>query len=254
MIVTAYSLQLQNQHLLTSENYQKKLETHLTRLNLRSNNKKLVVLPPLIGTLYKTPEEYLEYHVSLTINNNMILIPGSYLLDGYHKSLVIINGKVVLEQKQTHLSQWDQNFITHRSNNLELVDIPIGKVGIMLGNDCYHPQVGRILAFLGADIIIALNVTPSPYNRWLQLSGVWQQVQQNQYFAIEVSFNGRIQDKDCKGRSIFHNPIWKDSKGILLEEGEDYEGFLFGEFDFEKLKGIRLEYPLLELLNKRMEV
>ncbi|MFW6270965.1 MAG: carbon-nitrogen hydrolase family protein, partial [Bacillota bacterium] len=40
-----------------------------------------------------------------------------------------------------------------------------------------------------------------------QISGMWNQVQQNLFFAVESGFNGRLIDRFLWGNSFIHAPL-----------------------------------------------
>ncbi|AYO29727.1 MAG: hypothetical protein PWR06_1154 [Thermoanaerobacteraceae bacterium] len=212
----------------------------------------LLVLPPLAGLLFENSREYLNFHQNFSKNGEFVLVPGSFREDSYHSAVIIHRGDVIHIQCQTHLSRRDEKEGLIRGNDLDVVDTPIGKMGILIGNDCFHPQTGRILGLSGADVVACLYSMDGDYNRWLQISGIWQQVQQNQFFAVECAANGVINGRRYSGRSIIHNPIWEGSNGILAEMPEDKEGILVSVLDFEKRNNIKQSYPLFKYLNREL--
>jgi omega-amidase len=58
-------------------------------------------------------------------------------------------------------------------------------LGLILGEDIRYPEVGRILALQGAEVLIHLGVMPAPYNPWEQERRLWREVQANQTFGLE---------------------------------------------------------------------
>lgn len=212
----------------------------------------ILVLPPLLGLLFSSNADYLAFHADFSKNKSFILVPGSFIENGYHKAVMIYKGKTIHTQCQTHLSEQDRNDGIKRGNDLDICTTPVGNIGILIGNDCFHPQTGRILGLQGAEIIVGLYAMEGKYNRWLQISGIWQQVQQNQFFAVECAANGRVCERVYSGRSMIHNPIWEDSDGFLGEMREDEEGILTADLDFEMLRDIKTRYPLYRYLNTKL--
>lgn len=212
----------------------------------------ILVLPPLAGCLFSSSTEFLQFHLEFSKDKDFVLVPGSFFEDGYHKAVIMQRGRILHTQYQTHLSRQDVKNGLKRGIELDICPTGVGNVGILVGNDCFHPQTGRILGLQGADIVVGLYAMEGSYNRWLQISGIWQQVQQNQFFAVECAANGRIRDKIYTGRSIIHNPIWEGSNGILGEMKEGEEGVLMAALDFEKRNDIKANYPLYKYLNRKL--
>ena len=152
---------------------------------------------------------------------------------------------------------------------INYTDIEAGKIAFMIDRDCWHPQIGRVMALEDVDIVLAVNnMKPIKglYNPWEQLAGVWSQVQQNQFIAMEAS-NG--------GQNLIHAPceISPYRSGILAPLGiqkesnennivayfeafsrnyQEVNGFkiIYREINMDKLKEIRSSYPLKKYLNK----
>ncbi|MDI6600312.1 MAG: carbon-nitrogen hydrolase family protein [Thermoanaerobacteraceae bacterium] len=211
----------------------------------------LLVLPPFIGSVFQDAGEYMNFFKGFSRDRKYLIVPGSFYEDGYHKAVIMLEGRVIHQQCQTHLSGPEEGYLK-RGDSLDICESSIGRLGILMGNDCYHPQTGRILGLQGADIVIGLYTAEGIYNRWLQISGIWQQVQQNQFFAVECSANGYINGKWYSGRGIMHNPIWDGSDGFLEEMPENMEGLITCNLDFEKLKQLIKNYPLYRYLNKEL--
>lgn len=209
----------------------------------------ILVLPSLVGLLFSSSAEYIAFHTRFSSKMNFVMVPGSFVEDGYHKALILYKGEVIHCQCQTHLSEQDRRDGIKRGDRLDICSTPFGNIGILLGNDCFHPQTGRILGLQGADIVVGLYAMEGEYNRWLQISGIWQQVQQNQFFAIEGAANGTVQGRLYSGRSIIHNPIWEGSDGFLGEMQEQEEGVLTACLDCGMRRSIKSEYPLYRYLN-----
>ncbi|TYP49258.1 carbon-nitrogen hydrolase family protein [Thermosediminibacter litoriperuensis] len=235
---------------LRFENKEKYIED--IKKYIRDIKADILVLPPLAGLLFSSSAEYLQFHLEFSKGKDFVLVPGSFFEDGYHKAVIMQRGRILHTQCQTHLSAQDARNGLKRGDELDICSTAVGNVGILVGNDCFHPQTGRILGLQGADIVVGLYTVEGDYNRWLQLSGIWQQVQQNQFFAVECAANGRIRDKIYAGRSIIHNPIWEGSNGILGEMKEGEEGVLAAVLDFEKRNEIKAVYPLYKYLNRKL--
>lgn len=116
--------------------------------------------------------------------------------------LVDDRGQVCFRQDQTH----DRSGTLTIGDSLHICRTSLGTVGFLLGDDVRVPEVGRILRLQGANLFLAYSFLPAPANPWRQWAGVWQQVQQNQVFALEASFNGQIDGHDYAGDNVIHAP------------------------------------------------
>jgi predicted amidohydrolase len=163
-------------------------------------------------------------------------------------SLFDPRGKKLGEQQQTHLSQQEKAWGLERGEELPVWDTDLGRIGIATGTDIWHPEVSRILALQGAELVLAPAAITGPYNPWLQMAGMWQQVQQNQFFALENWLAGNIFGSNYEGRALILAPCEMTSgeTGFLAREEDDQ----IAELDFSKRKEIIKGYPLLAHLNR----
>lgn len=214
----------------------------------------LMVCPPSSSMYFSSFEEYLTYHRSLAKRYKCMLAPGIFCKDNYNTALLISHGgDIIHHQHQTHLSRREFIEGLKRGSELEVADTPVGKIGFMIYSDCFYPQVGRILGLQGADLIIAFYRQPAPYNKWLQLSGVWQQVQHNQFFAVEAGFNGVISSQEYEAETIIHHPLWeKGDNGCLKKIEIKQKGIIQAKLDSEKRKEIKETFPIYKYLNRTL--
>ncbi len=229
---------------------------------------------------------------------SIYLSPGILLeadQDNLYRSSVLFNpqGRLILKQRQIYIEEdrdlYDNDLNKKYLGNLEdldlekklkikvgtrinYTDIEAGKIAFMIDRDCWHPQIGRVMALEDVDIVLAVNNIKAVknnqglYNPWQQLAGVWSQVQQNQFIAMEAS-NG--------GQNLIHAPceispyrsgilaplgIQKESNEnnitayfeVLSRNYKEINGFklISTKINMDKLKEIRTSYPLREYLNK----
>ena len=212
----------------------------------------LLVCPPDTIGYFKSYDDYLLFHRELAISSSCTVAPGFFLKDKYNTAILITaQGEIIHEQHQVHLSQKELDQGLKRGSSLEVVDTPIGRIGFMIGVDCFYPVVGRILGLQKVDIVIAYYKQLMPNNPWLQFSGVWQQVQHNQFFAVENVVNSTIDEAEFTGKTIIHCPLCSDYKEGCVEQIEPYEngGFIKATFDVKKIKQIIQEFPIYRYFN-----
>lgn len=120
----------------------------------------------------------------------------------------------------------------------------VGALGLMLGSDVLYPEVGRALAFQGAEVLIAqgASLSPSLYNKLR--AGALARMQDNQLFAassylVGMNLLATQHDSAFIGRSAIFAPqeLTPRFNGVLVEMGnQGSEGVITAEWDFPALK------------------
>jgi predicted amidohydrolase len=201
--------------------------------------------------------EFLNSHIKLAKSLNLYVISGTILeREGdkiYHTSTALNKkGRVSGKQRQTHLSALEQKLGICRGNELQVFNTDLGKIGIVVGNDSWYPEVSRILALQGADIIChpgALNADHS--SSWRQLSGMWREVQQNQFFCVESQLTARIGGESFSAQSAVHAPCeMTEGKSGYLALGKTGQEWVSAHLDFSARERVINNYPLLSFLNR----
>ncbi|MDA8344543.1 MAG: hypothetical protein M0Z66_03575 [Thermaerobacter sp.] len=158
-------------------------------------------------------------------------------------------GNLVGEQRQTHVMAPALAV----SDELTSIAVEEGvKIGLLLGRDAWHPEVSRILALSGADILVAPLAPQAPYRAEEALWGLWQEVQQNQTFGIEAGLQGSLGTRTYGGRAAIFGPceITPQESGFLPQPGYFVgTGSLVATLKAEELQRIRREYPIFRQLN-----
>lgn len=198
---------------------------------------------------------YLDLHSKLARELGIFLVPGTYFESSgghlYHSTCCFDrNGNIIAVQQQTHLTREERECGLVRGSELNLFNLGGMKAGLVIGNDARHPEVGRIFALRGADIIIHCGALESTLTCWPQVAGIWAQVQQNQFWAVEAQLCGRLAGRSFGAAPIVHGPceITQDKSGFLAR-GYPQSTFAAADLDEAARKTLKQQYPLLELLN-----
>ncbi|HON43218.1 MAG TPA: nitrilase-related carbon-nitrogen hydrolase [Bacillota bacterium] len=200
---------------------------------------------------------WMDFFAAAALSNRIYLCPGTFITpdDGefeHRAPLFSPDGNLAMVQLQTHVSEAEAQAGMVVGADLAVVDVFSHKVGISIGTDAWCPEVGRILALLGADTILAPTAVPAPYTVWRQTSGLWQIIQQNQVFGIEASLAGRWLGTTYQGRSRVFGPVevTPDGRGVLGEvTSESIEGEMIASLDLADLQTARRAFPIFEHFN-----
>ena len=199
--------------------------------------------------------EYIEQVKELSRGYEIAICPGSYWQKEknniYHESCLITNGEVQLEQRQIYLARWERELGFSRGVEIELKEIKDWKLALIISTDVFYPQVSRMAALRGADIVLSPVGFTGEKNRALQVSGLWQEVQQNQFFAVESGFNGFLGEQIFWGESVIYAPLEMTEKGDgYLERSSGQQSLIIAELDNEKRRKVISKFDVLSQLNR----
>jgi predicted amidohydrolase len=202
---------------------------------------------------------YLHLFESLARRSRVYLAPGTIIeSDGdnlYNTAFLFApDGKVVGMQRQTHRAPHEVAWGLAQGEELNVFDIGAARVGFVVGEDVEYPEVARILALQGANLL----VHPAAYAAWNDanfLLDVWREAQSNQVFGLQACIvarsrrraqtKGRRADdhaqngRDYKGKSAIYAPVelTPDHRGILARAARaDAEEIVSAPLDFDALQ------------------
>ena len=178
-----------------------------------------------------------------------LVAPSAYLpdpLDGVIRNLSGVfgpNGDLLGVQAKVMLHAEDQDLV-QPGVAWDVIQTEVGALGVLIGNDALYPEVGRVLAYQGAEILIGQAACPNPalYNK--VRAGMLSRMQDNQIFAA-ISFLvghnelSRVQRGPFVGKSAIFAPqeLTPRFSGVLVEMGNQLsEGVLTAEWDFVALR------------------
>jgi len=201
------------------------------------------------------PGEYIQPVKVLSQNYPMAICPGSYWKKEndniYHESCLIINGEVQLTQRQIYLARWERELGFSRGIKIELEEIKDWKLALIISTDVFYPQVSRMAALKGADIVLSPVGFTGKKNWVLQISGMWQEVQQNQFFAVESGFNGFLGEQNFWGESVIYAPLEMTKKEDgYLERSRGQKKLVVAQLDNEQRRKAISKFDVLSQLNR----
>ncbi len=188
-----------------------------------------------------------------------LVAPSGYLpdpSDGVVRALAVVfgpNGERLGQQAKVVLHPADEG-LAQPGTTWDVIQTEVGALGLMLGSDVLYPEVGRLLAYQGAEILLAVGACADVALYQKVRAGMLARMQENQLFGL-VSFligsnelapstlspNGlnHRQAEPFVGKSAIFAPqeLTPRFNGVLVEMGNlRSEGVLTAEWDFVALK------------------
>ena len=166
------------------------------------------------------------------------------------------NGEIIAKHRKMHLFDIDvkgkiyfkESDTLTAGNQITIAETSFGKIGIGICYDIRFPELARLMALEGADILCypgAFNLTTGPAH-WEMLFKA--RACDNQVFTIGVA---PALDKNANynsyGHSLIVNP-W----GEILSSASFEEELIIAEIDLNEIKKVREELPLLK--NRRKDI
>jgi predicted amidohydrolase len=199
------------------------------------------------GLVLVAPSAYLPDPADQTIRN----LAGVFGSDG---SLLGCQAKVILHPEDEGLAQTAQKWTP--------IHTPVGSLGLILGSDVLYPEVGRMHAYQGAEMLVLQAACSTPVLYQKVRSGMLARMQDNQLFAAASFLVGandisRTSREPFVGKSAIFAPqeLTPRFNGVQVEMGNlRSEGVLAAEWDFGALKKlwetsdtpVRKQLPLVQ--------
>lgn len=217
----------------------------------------VVVFPALLGCFFDDWESYISDIIGMSrIYKGMAICPGScYEKDlgkTFHTSWVIMEGNIIVKQRQIYLAKWEKELGLSRGNELKSFSLEEIKLGIMLSTDVFYPQVSRTLAMSGVELVLAPSAVIGSENAARQLFGLWQNVQANLFIGVESGFKGYFKRHEFYSKSMILSPLEMTEKGDgILAREDDREGspIITADIDNRKRKVAVGRFNTLAQLN-----
>lgn len=205
-------------------------------------------------------EEFLEIHSELAKENGIHLVAGTTVEEEgglFYQTAYCFGprGELCCRQRQTHLSRQERALGLSRGEELYLVDLAGLKMGLIIGTDARHPEVGRILALEGAGLVAHTGALTDGLESKIQPAGIWAQVQQNQFWAVEAQLKGTFFSHSFQGQCAVIGPceVTPDLTGYLARTC-DGNPVAIAELVEADRQETQRNYPLLQLLQPKAYV
>jgi predicted amidohydrolase len=198
-------------------------------------------------------EVYAETFSSLAREYEMAILAGSlYLYDPetatvrHRAYLFDLDGEVLGYSEKLNLGYAEQELASPGSE-LSALDTRFGRVGVLIGQDVMYPELARLLAIQGADLLIGIAASPGPAAGKMIRTALALRAEENQVYAagsflIGPNLLGQQNVEDYHGQAALLAPISLTIRGdgILIQTGADRtEGFIAAELDMDGLYELR---------------
>ncbi|MEA3337630.1 MAG: nitrilase-related carbon-nitrogen hydrolase [Chloroflexota bacterium] len=207
----------------------------------------------LESALLQSPEKLWDAYVSLfselARRYAITVVAGSsYLVDpadGAIRHMALVfgpNGEQLGSQSAVSLPD-EEHPMVEPGRLWQAIQTPVGRLGILIGHDTLYPEAGRLLAYAGSEILIAVGASSHPESYHRMRQGLLARVEENQVYgtmSFSVGYNPFTagDEHPYLGRSLLAAPISMTPRlnGILVEMGtESTEGLITAEWDFTAL-------------------
>ncbi|MDY6985258.1 MAG: carbon-nitrogen hydrolase family protein [Candidatus Thermoplasmatota archaeon] len=173
------------------------------------------------------------------LSEDILIVCGMPENDRYVKGVIydsgfaVENGEVIGRYRKTHVHPSECSAF-RAGNSLEVFDSEIGKIAIAICFDHAFPEIFRIYALKGAEIIFILSAVPEGYEHLLELR-TRARAQDNQLFTVGCN---ACNSNFC-GRSLIADP-----KGNIVAQAGRGEELLFADIDLSSIEKERISEPV----------
>lgn len=155
------------------------------------------------------------------------------------------DGRLLATQDKIHLYLTEVQWGCGSGDTIELIHTEVGPLGILICMDTGYPEMGRILANRGAEILLDGTANPDECFDYEDLNGLWARVQDTGIYGIKSCLFGDVPGKlKIRGKSAIYAPfeLTPDRSGILARtETADREELLVADIDLDAIRATREE-------------
>jgi predicted amidohydrolase len=195
---------------------------------------------------------YTETFGGLAKEFGMIVAGGSLYLRDYetdtvrHRAYLFgPDGQPLGYQDKLNLTP-DEEEMAVPGTDLTIFDTPIGRLSLLVGWDILYPELARLSALQGAELLVGIVANPGAAQSQVIRSALALRAEENQIFAVASFLLGpnylsRTTREDYCGQSAVLAPIslTERGSGVLVQVGTNRtEGLIAAELDFAALHNL----------------
>jgi len=212
----------------------------VAELLTKTGNARLVILPELANSGYNFIDREHAFTLATTVEKSDYVAilaetaskQNQYIVTGFHEkegeelfntSLLISPRGVIGKYRKIHLFMNEKQIFTRGKLGLPLFKLDGYKLGMLICFDYFFPEIWRIMALKGADII----AHPSNLVTFQAYKVVPAQAAINRFFIFTANRIGTERDISFSGRSFAVDP----EGDVIAEASKDKEDILFTVID-----------------------
>ncbi|MDF2683721.1 MAG: carbon-nitrogen hydrolase [Brevibacillus sp.] len=164
----------------------------------------------------------------------------------YYNSAAFIekDGSIAGVYRKIHLFDKEKEFFT-AGEECPIFLTPAGKIAVMMTFDVEFPELSRIYAIQGVELILVLNAHSVPYEPHQEIF-LRARALENQLFVAAANKVGLEKSTVFFGESAVITP-----NGMFLEKGGNNEELIVASLDLSDVYRVREEQPMKYLENRR---
>ena len=147
-------------------------------------------------------KEYINRACRYAKHHQVYVVPERFFLQEYHcMCLIAPDGRVLGAQRALFRHVHHTNH--PQGTDLEVITTEFGGITLCVDVDIFHPEVARMAASMGAQILICSQaISPVDYHSGMIVSGVWNAAQSNPLFVVGICPMGHCV---CAPRALTKN-------------------------------------------------
>lgn len=201
----------------------------------------------------------------LAVTYNINIIAGSMpvLEDGqlYNISYLLRRDGTIESQHKIHITPHEQrDWVIDGGDKVSVFDTDAGRIGILICYDSEFPELGRMLAEQGVQIIFVpfWTDTKNGYQR-VRICSQARAIENECYVAIGGSVGNlpRVDNVDIQyAQSAVFSPsdVFFPHDATIAEASPNTEMIIFADVDLDKLKQLNMEGSVTNLRHRRMDL
>lgn len=194
-------------------------------------------------------EEFGELMARESAAREQFILAGSHLarVDSQSfRNLAVLygpDGTVVHEHAKTHLFPFEHTIGIVEGDDMTMLDLPFGKVGLLICYEAEIPECAATLTEQGAEILLCPSLTLTEAGFWRVRHCLAARTIENQVYAVHAGSAGPARKvwPGSWARSSVLSPCdegWPDN-GVLVESAINADDVVIADLDLEQLAANR---------------
>lgn len=210
-------------------------------------------------------EQFREAMLQMAVSYNINIVTGSMpLLENdrlYNVSYLCHRDGRCQEQRKLHITPHERrDWVIEGGDGLQVFDTDAGKIGILICYDVEFPELGRLLADQGLEVLFVPFWTDTK-NSYLRVRHCAQaRAIENECYVCIAGSVGNLPSVDNLDVQYAQSAVFSPSDfmfphdAVLNETTPNTEMIMFSDLDLDKLKVVRAEGSVTNLRDRRHDL